>query len=204
LVQLINPFGGNVKTAPIDVPEAKVKRYLDKGWSLAEGETFDVSSLAEAGPRELDVNKYLKEGLNQHGQPLPNDGIDAGARRGEYETTALPEGSAVKIDERQVHIEDPTGTSNLAGLSGKSRDQLIVIATEEGVGFDPDATKPTIKAAIEAKREAAVEERNQRTEATKTFVPEPTVDEDEADAEIERALAEANGETPDGTQPDGQ
>jgi hypothetical protein len=199
LVQLINPFGGNVKTAPIDVPEAKVKRYLGLGYTLAEGETFDVSSLAADGPRELSVDENLGKGLNQHGQPLPDDGVDAGARRAQFESTSLPEGSAVKVDERQVHIDPPTGTSNLAGLSGKSRDQLIIIATEEGVGFDPDATKPQIKSLIEAKREAAVETRNAETGASKTFIPEPTVDEDEADDAVERALAEANGETTDDT-----
>lgn len=135
MVQMISPYGVKFRDerrepTAVDVRPGRVEHYLSRGWHLAEGEDFEVESSPDAALNpgekvdlEAETPDVKADGENfDNGQPL---GVDA----------------VVK-----------TAPASLPGLSGKTKEALEAIATNEGVEFDSDTSKPDLKRAIETKR----------------------------------------------------
>lgn len=150
LIPPVNPKGKPPVVLSVNDP-AKVQRMLGNGWQLAEGETFDPSTIKADKPREL----------NAPDLGLRTDSDDTSG--GDVTLNDIPDADDDDDDEDADDDEEPASTGgapaprpvhtgSLPGLSGKSRDALAAIAKAEGVAFAADATKPDIKRAIEAHR----------------------------------------------------
>lgn len=151
LIPPVNPKGKPPVALSVSDP-AKVQRMLGNGWQLAEGETFDPSTVKADKPREL----------NAPDLGLRTDSDDTSG--GDISLDDIPDSDEDEDDDEDgdedeepasttgATVPRPQGTGSLPGLSGKSRDALAAIAKAEGVSFAADATKPDIKRAIEAHR----------------------------------------------------
>lgn len=152
MTKLVPNYGGKLDLAPLEVKEESVQRYLDKGWALAEGETFTAPAPKKVG-RTLEVNQNLvprdyKPGENDgEATGVPSTGVDTGKPLGANQVIDTP----VLIDGRKVIQTNATGAVKV-GLSGKSKEILLGIAAAEGIAVDPELSKPAIKAAIEEAR----------------------------------------------------
>jgi len=154
MVTVIPTYGtnGKVKPEPLNVPDRLAQRYLDRGWQLAEGETFEPTATRPKGGRVLEVNQDL---VPRTYKPGENDGLDTDTSTGV--DTGLPLGAndvvrepLVQQDGRKITMNVPDGPR--PGVSGKTKAVLLGIAATEGIEVDPELSKPEIKKAIEDAR----------------------------------------------------
>lgn len=139
----------------LDVPESKVQRYLDQGWTLADGESFTPEPPVtedEDGNTILPDGRVIKPGeddpVGDTADDLPLDVNADGATL--THTAPVPTGSNGQLSVGS----NVTGSSNLPTLGGKTRDDLIGIARSEHIEVDQSASKPAIRTAIEEARAA--------------------------------------------------
>ena len=156
----------NLDVVPLEVKDTKVEQYQSLGWSIAEGQDYVKPKEKKKG-RDLVVDpaitgqladgRTIKEGENDPVDNDTNTGVDTGKPLGANDVVRTP---VVQNDGRKVETvtTTPTGTtSNLPGLSGKSKEVLVGIAKAENIDLDGvEDNKPAIKAAIEKHREDAV------------------------------------------------
>lgn len=153
----------NLEVVPLEIAESKVEKFKGLGFVIADGEDYTAPKPKGKG-RDLKVDPAItgitEDGRTyKHGENDPVDngietGVDTGKPLGANDVVQTP---VVQDDGRKVLNVDPLGTSNLPGLSGKSKDVLVGIAKAEGIDLSEVAdTKPAVKEAIEAHREARV------------------------------------------------
>lgn len=151
MVNLVPPT--NVKDRPattLDVTDAKVQKYLDLGWSLAEGETFTPPEDEDA-PRELnapDVTTIEKNRALLFGPPVDlgkgdgeDDGSDADDPDDEFDPPALFDDDGNLIGASDESLGD-TGTNaseqELAPADPESYNRTGDIDEEDVLGDDTD------------------------------------------------------------------
>lgn len=139
----------------LDVPESKIQRYLDQGWTLVDGETFTpepVPTEDEDGNTILADGRVIKPGEDD----TVGDTADEESLPVQADGATLAYTEPVKTGSNgQLSVgSNVTGSSNLPTLGGKTRDDLIGIARSEHIEVDQSASKPAIRTAIEDAREA--------------------------------------------------
>jgi len=173
MVKMLHNYNeGNLAVVPLEVPDARVEKYLAKGWSIAEGENYKKPK-AKKGGRTLEVNPdivpnnrvYDKSEVNikaDDGEDNVDDqttGVDTGKTLGANDVVQEP----IVVDNRKVQTAHPVSGMNQPGLSGKSKEVLLGIAKDEGIEVDPELSKPEVKKAIEDARVAAANEAEENT-----------------------------------------
>lgn len=164
----LNPptTAANLPVVPLEVAEAKVEKFLGLGFVVADGESYTKPKVKGKG-RDLKVDPSItgipsdgreyKRGENDGEDTDTDTGVDTGKELGANDVVRTP---VVQDDRRKVAVvlDTPTGTtSNLPGLSGKSKEVLVGIAKAENVDLSGVAdSKPAVKAAIEKHRADAV------------------------------------------------